>query len=107
MAAVSLQSFLYTLPEAARRPFSDYVHANRGVWEAFERFALEAAATGRKHFGAKLIVERVRWECEIEQRGEFKCNNNFTAYLARLFVTKYPEHRDLFEFREVSGLKAA
>jgi hypothetical protein len=106
VAAVHLQHFLYSLPEGARQPFSDYLHANRGVWEAFEKYALEAA-TVREHYSAKSIIERVRWHCEITQRCEFKCNNNFTAYLARLFVAKYPQHGELFTFREVNGLQRA
>lgn len=86
--------------------FRQYHRDNPKVWPWFERFALEAAKRGKQR-GAKAIMERVRWEAEIEQGGEFKANNNYTAYYARVFVKKYPQYNGFFEFREVHGIKEA
>ena len=76
---------------------------NPSVWEEFKRLTLEAIARGKK-VGAKAVMERVRWEVEIEKGGDWKANNSYTAYFARAFAIKYPLHKDYFEFREVSGL---
>lgn len=79
---------------------------NPAIWAEFQRLTLRAIALGRT-VGAKAIMERIRWEVEIEQGDKWKCNNNFTAYYARVFAVKYPQHADYFEFRQVKGLKAA
>jgi hypothetical protein len=73
------------------------------VWKAFERFALEAARKG-KRIGAKAIMERVRWESEIESDREFKCGNSWIAYYARMFEIKHPQFRDFFDKREIKGV---
>lgn len=73
------------------------------VWRLFEKFALQVAKLGRR-YGAKAIMERIRWEEEIENGGEFKVGNSYTALYARVFAWKYPQHADIFEFRTVKGL---
>lgn len=104
--AARIEEFLPTLPEAARVPFYLWIKEHREIWELFEQFALHAAKAGVTKFGAKAIVERIRWECAMQRKGEFKIGNSYVAYLARLFIAKYPEHEDLFELREVKGFKA-
>lgn len=81
----------------------EYISRNHVVWAAFEKFALQAISH-KKTVGAKAIMERVRWEVEIEGEGEFKVNNNYTAYVARFFALKYPDHAQYFEMRAVRGL---
>lgn len=77
---------------------------NPHVWRFFETFALKAIAAGQK-LGAKAIAERVRWEVAVERGEDFKVNNNFPAYYARVFALKHPAHRDYFETRTLRGLK--
>lgn len=98
---------LADVPEQTRAEFMRYHMAHPEIWKAFERFALQAFAAGKKHYGAKGIFERVRWETEIVHGREFKANNNYVSYFARIFAAKYPEARDFFEFREIKGLRAA
>lgn len=78
---------------------------NPQVWKMFESVALEAIQNGIERWGAKGIAEVVRWRLSIEKKGEFKLNNNFPAYYARVFALKYPRHKEFFEFREVRGLR--
>jgi len=85
--------------------FVAYHSGNPLLWKAFERFALDAANRG-KRIGAKAIMERVRWEAEIERGDEFKVCNSYTAYYARIFAAKYPQHSELFEFRPIKGVAA-
>jgi hypothetical protein len=77
--------------------------ANPAVWRQFERYALDAIQTQRK-LGAKAIMERVRWETEIERNEDFKVSNNWTAYYARIFALKYPAFRDYFDFKRMKGV---
>lgn len=97
---------LQGVPERTVEEFIQHYAANPMIWRFFERFTLEAIIKG-KTLGAKAIMERVRWEAEVEKGESWKCNNNFTAYFSRVFAMKYPEHAGYFEFREVNGLKAA
>lgn len=91
------------VPQETADRFLEYHTSNREVWNAFERYALEAAQKTSK-IGAKAIMERVRWEAEIENGQEFKCCNSYTAYYARIFAIKHPKNRNLFEFKRIKGL---
>jgi hypothetical protein len=63
---------------------------------------LQLCHAGRQHFGAKAIVERLRWEYAVQGfDGEFRWNNNYTSRLARLAADRRPELRSLFEFRNL------
>lgn len=80
---------------------------NPQVWQMFEKVAMEAINAGIASWGAKGIAEVVRWKLSIEKKGEYKCNNNFVSYYARVFTLKHPQHKEFFEFRECKGLRAA
>lgn len=70
------------------------------VWREFEKITLDLIARGKKA-GAIDIMGRIRWECEIEGGKDYKCNNNYAPYIARVFILKYPEHKNYFELRSV------
>jgi hypothetical protein len=85
--------------------FRRWLDANPHVLDAFVTFALQAQRSGRQHFGAKAIVERLRWEYAISVTGsEFKFDNNMTSRLARAAVGRRPELESLFEFRELRSV---
>lgn len=93
--------FLTTLgvPLKTAKAFEKYHRDNPEVWKLYERFALEAIASGNK-IGSRAIAERVRWECSVSSKNDdFKVNNNYTASYAHIFMAKYPEHRGYFETR--------
>lgn len=94
------------VPDSTISKFLKYHNENREVWRWFEVFARSAANSGKK-LGAKAVMERVRWEVEINSGDEFKANNNFTAYYARVFAVKYPQFENYFETRAVRGLSQA
>lgn len=77
------------------------------VCDLFERLALEVAGRGFKRYSADSILHRLRWHFNIEKgdRG-FKCNNNWTAPLARWFLGRHPELAKFFELRERTGAAA-
>jgi hypothetical protein len=71
------------------------------VCATFERLALQIAGQGWKHYSADAVLHRIRWHYQIE-RGDraFKCNDHWTAPLARWFLRHHPELPDFFELRE-------
>lgn len=71
------------------------------VCHLFEHFALEAAGTGIGRYSSDAILHRIRWHAVIERGNrEFKCNDHWTAPLARWFIGKHPELDGFFELRE-------
>ena len=55
-------------------------------------------------YSADAILHRIRWHFTIERKDRaFKCNNNWTAKLARWWMEKRPEHAGFFELRERVG----
>lgn len=83
---------------ARERAFEEFHAANPRVWELFERFALELVRAGRRRIGARLIGERIRWECAIATTdAEFKVNDHHWPHYARMFAEK---HGNVFEFRD-------
>lgn len=82
------------------KKFWEYHRENPQVYALFDRFASEAVNRNRKRFSANMIFERMRWYTVIETGGdEYKLNNNYRAYYARLWMRNHPDHDDLFETR--------
>lgn len=80
--------------------FSNFHRANPEIYNAFKEYTLHVISTGRKGYSAKAIIERIRWNLEVERRGEdVKINNNFTAYYARLFHAEFPAQDGFFKLR--------
>ena len=72
---------------------------NPQIYEYFKHFALKVAAK-RKHYSAKSIFHRIRWETQIEEdNSDFKIDDGWISHYARKFAKEYPQHADLFEFR--------
>jgi hypothetical protein len=86
------------------RIFISYHQANPEIWKEFERLTLELINRGKKHYGAKAVMEVVRFNQLINGKGEFKVNNNFAAYYSRIFALKHKQYSSFFERREVKGL---
>jgi hypothetical protein len=73
---------------------------NPQVWEKFREYTLEAVNSGRRHYSHWAIINRIRWNREIETKGgEFKISNDYICFYARLFHAKYPEHGDFFRLK--------
>ena len=77
------------------------------ICDLFERLALDVIDRGFKRYSADAILHRVRWHYHIE-RGDrgFKCNDHWTATLARWFIDRHPEHKKFFELRVRHVLEA-
>jgi hypothetical protein len=96
---------LFTWAEQQRDPklvrdFLAFHSENPHVYQLVCRFALEAIRAGRRHYGMKAIIERARWHTLVETHGdEWRFNNNWTSFYARLFVRDHPEHAGFFELR--------
>ena len=86
--------------------FAAFHDAYPNVYVLFERFSLQLLMSGHKKIGAKMIMERVRWECATGSNDEtgYKINNNYIAHYARLFIKRNPEYKECFETRVLKTL---
>src|SRR5262245_26204447 len=70
------------------------------VLTKFEELTFQVIDRGFDRYSSDAILHRVRWHEQVERGNrEFRCNNNWTAGLARWFMEKYPEHAGFFELR--------
>lgn len=83
--------------------FEEFHKDNPSIYEYFTHFAMKWIKSGAKKISSKQIIGRIRWEVEVETKGdqakEFKCNDAFSSRYSRLFVTQFPDYAQYFEFR--------
>lgn len=88
---------LFTFAE--RKAYPDGVPED--VCVLFERLALEVRDRGWTRYSADALLHRIRWEMQIERGNRaFKCNDHWTAPLARWFLSNHPDLPKFFELRE-------
>jgi hypothetical protein len=105
-ASQAVQADLFADLKGIRKRFEDFHLKHPHVYLYFERFALELVKKGHKKLGAKMIMERIRWEIFTESKDDagFKINNDFVAHYARMFIKNHPDQKELFEFRIIKSL---
>lgn len=81
--------------------FDEYDRENPEVWEKFQEIAFKAIEKGFNHYSSKGIFELIRWHTKTSGNDGFKVNNIYTAYYARKFNNKFPEHNNFFRLRKV------
>ncbi len=80
--------------------------ANPQVYSKFCEYTYDAINSGRKHYSHWAIINRIRWNREIETKGdEFKISNDYICFYARLFHAKNPEHKDFFKLKPLKEEK--
>lgn len=81
--------------------FEAFHLANPDIWRHFKFYADQARTSGREHYSANAIFERIRWYVDIETKGEgeLKLNNNFRAYYARMYHAAVPTAGQFFRNR--------
>jgi len=83
--------------------FKAFHKANPQVYVLFVRFAEMARTKGRRpRFGARMIGERIRWYTAVETTStdDYKINDHFWPYYARLLMLTRPEFDGFFERRD-------
>lgn len=86
---------------AIAEKFEEFHRENPHVYEYFRQYSLQALDRGYDRFSAKAVFERLRWHFQMETKGEeFKLNNNYTAYYARLLMKQDERFKNFFELRE-------
>lgn len=83
----------------------EYVHDNIHIFRQFLSYSVRMRNTGRLHYGARSIIEVVRYHSQLEDNSEFKINNNAASEFARLAMLMFPESfpTGWFEIRETAA----
>ena len=80
--------------------FQEFDQAHPEIWVLFRNATFQVMERGFRNYGAKSILERIRWHTSIEQGSrDFKINNNYAAFYARKFHANYPEFDGFFRTR--------
>ncbi|WP_301119671.1 hypothetical protein [Mycolicibacterium fortuitum] len=81
--------------------FEQFHDENPIVYVTLVRLAREwVRRTGRHKLGIKTLYERARWEIALATNDpDYKLNNNFTAFYARLIMARCEDLADMFDLR--------
>jgi hypothetical protein len=91
-----------TLAEQMEYPagFCEWISSNWHVYQAFVELAREGHRNGLRNWGAFAVINLMRWQASIRERGgRFKCNNNYAPGMSRLAMRQFPELRGFFRCR--------
>lgn len=82
--------------------FFPWVVENRHVYSACVRAARGAKVRGLHHWGIQGVLEVLRWQTALRERGAtpLKINNNAASGLARLIMARCPDLAGFFRTRE-------
>jgi hypothetical protein len=84
--------------------FLDFHGKNPCVYELFDNFTRLLLDRGYEHHSADAVLHRIRWATTVETtEADFKINNNYSAYYARLWMKNNPAHEGFFRCRELRG----
>ena len=84
--------------------FEEFHADNPEIYNLFTKFTNQIIARGFKHYGAKSVMERIRWHSDVttlDIHTNFKLSNNHTAYYSRLFEVDQPQYKGFFRKRGV------
>lgn len=83
--------------------FKIYHEQNPIVWEMFVKTVNDLLARGKTKMSAKTILGKIRWDMYFEAKGNevYRINDAFSARYARLWLQKYPDYADVFDYRDL------
>jgi hypothetical protein len=84
--------------------YAKWFRNNRAIYRAFEAAAAQLITAGRTTYGARSILEKIRFDSSLrEHGGDFKINNNLCGLLSRHFQVANPHHGGFFKERSMLG----
>lgn len=86
--------------ETIEGKFAHFHRLNPHVYSRLRQLALDLKGRGRNKYGIAGLFEVLRWEHAMTTTDDdFKLNNNYRAYYARLLMANEPELDDFFAIR--------
>ncbi len=83
--------------------FDEFHSKNPKVYKLFCDQCFRAISKNRTKLSSKQILGHIRWEISLETDSDdgFKINDAFTSHYPRLFIKEFPQHQEIFNFREL------
>ena len=81
--------------------FEKFHNEHPEVWALFIDFTFDRIRLGFEHYSVDAITQRIRWETEVgsNKLADFKINDHYRAFYARLFMDTYPDYKGFFRLR--------
>lgn len=78
--------------------FLTYHSKNPKVYDLFKQYTLQLLENGHTRVGARLVIERIRWDNLLNtiDSSKFKIRNVFVADYSRLFMKDFPQYGQVF-----------
>jgi len=83
--------------------FREFHRRNPHVYHRLRELAFQMKGRGHRRIGMKMLFEVLRWQHAMstsDPASEFKLNNSYTAYYARLLMQQEPALDGLFATRK-------
>ena len=89
------------LKDGVIEKFRDWYPSNIHVINAFEKEAFYLLTRGRRErYSIYTIREKLRWDSLVSESGkDYKLNNNFSPFIARILMFMNPEMEGMFSTR--------
>jgi len=81
--------------------FKKYDKENPAIWKAFIELSKQTRLKGFETYGAKGILELIRWHTGAIGNDGFKVNNNFAPDYARKMMFEFPDFNGFFKLRNL------
>lgn len=101
------EQLTFGLQKSLSQQFYEFHEANPEVFVALEEMAITLIERGRRKFGISLLIEVLRWNYYMktdDPNSDYKINNNYRSYYARLLIEHHPDWADVFELRNLRSV---
>lgn len=87
-----------------KEKFKEFHLKNPKVYKRLVELTKQAHEKGKTRVGMKMLFEVVRWNEFLDTSdSDFKLNNNYTSYYARMIMHQHPEFGEIFETRSLTS----
>ena len=87
-----------------RESFIRFHNDNQHVYHELVMLARRGKRAGSTKLGIKMLFEVLRWRHTLRTGGDdFKLNNNYHSYYARLIMAREPDLFGIFQLRKLHG----
>lgn len=91
-------------PDSPTLKFKRFHGENPEIYENLRTMALDLKSRGHSKYGVMSLLNVIRWHRDMETvSDDFKVNNNFAPYYARLLMRNEPALQDFFRLRTATA----
>lgn len=81
--------------------FERFLQRNPGIYAGFCQVARDLRGRGISHFGAKAILDVMRYQAAMVGEKQPECDNDYLAWMARKLTSEDARFAEFFETRRM------